>query len=69
MVPPPHTKPFYLFIYFWGGAFFILSLQDCELAPWTEWSGCSGCRGQKRRHRSIMKLPEVGCGSRCLSPL
>jgi len=32
---------------------------DCQLGSWTEWSDCSGCRGQKRRHRSIMKLPDT----------
>ena len=37
---------------------------DCQLGSWTDWSDCSGCRGQKRRHRSIMKLPDA-LGRQC----
>jgi len=41
-----------------------LTCVDCQWGEWSDWGGCSHCGGQRYRHRSIRKLPNL-CGKAC----
>lgn len=38
--------------------------KSCEFSGWSEWGECLKCAGQKKRHRTIMRMPEDG-GESC----